>query len=832
MRGLPPSLVALSLLLLATGCDCSAPPEVTPCTGDSECAADEACVDEVCVPRTTTDSGPTPDTGPMGCEAGEVTCGATCCSGGMVCLAGTCAMDCGSSERCGDACCGDGQECLDNACVAECEDEANRCGDACCGSAQACLSNACVDLGVECTVTEECDIEDICLPSLGRCVPRDAVEVCEFRPPVGELDPVLGCRWIPPAGEWSSYDDVVMTPAVVNLTDDNGDGVTDAQDVPDIVFVSSDHQANSCCSFKGVIRIVSGACNADGTMNTIATLPTPHTDVSGGVAVGNLHPDSMDGERTPEIVAFLGGGGTTGGESRPFIGLVAFRRTADDGSAWEEMWRNVAVPNLDHALAAAKPSIADLNGDGQPEVVLGNVALNGIDGTVLWDGRVTVGPSAGMGHNAFLGPTSTIADIDLDGVVEVIAGNTVYDGRDGMEEWTFDYMGSSASVCSSRYSCDGYNAVGNFDDDPEGEIVAVRVGEVYVLNHDGTLLHQVDIPWDDCGASLDPPQIRNESGPPTVADFDGDGRPEIGTASADFYVVIDFDCTGDPLPTECESENILWTVANQDCSSRATGSSVFDFEGDGRAEVVYADERTFRIFDGQNGDILYEDDTHRSNTRMEMPIVVDVDNDGQAEVVIPEPNSNAELGGIEVLDDAANNWVRTRRIWNQHTYHVTNVTEDGQIPRDEEENWRNSRLNNFRQNVQPGGLFDATDLVVQSIELGACDLVEGARIEVTVRNDGAIGAAPGVPVHAVVTPGGGGATIDLGVQLTTTNLLPGRTETLVFLLPVGDVPSDLVEYDVTATVDSDGAGGSRYNECNEDNNVGMTETAFRWCSIA
>ena len=32
--------------------------------------------------------------------------------------------------------------------------------------------------------------------------------------------------------------------------------------------------------------------------------------------------------------------------------------------------------------------------------------------------------------------------------------------------------------------------------------------------------------------------------------------------------------------------------------------------------------------------------------------------------------------------------------------------------------------------------------------------------------------------------------------------------------------------------DSDGMGGSRYNECNEDNNEGMTESALRWCSIA
>ena len=66
-------------------------------------------------------------------------------------------------------------------------------------------------------------------------------------------------------------------------------------------------------------------------------------------------------------------------------------------------------------------------------------------------------------------------------------------------------------------------------------------------------------------------------------------------------------------------------------------------------------------------------------TASEMPIVVDVDNDGKSEVVIPEPNTDADSGGIEIWEDSHNNWVRTRRIWNQYAYNVTNVTEDGQI---------------------------------------------------------------------------------------------------------------------------------------------------------
>jgi len=488
------------------------------------------------------------------------------------------------------------------------------------------------------------------------------------------------------------------------------------------------------------------------------------------------------------------------------------------------MWRNDAyLADGSRNNGGAQPSLVDVNGDGQPEVLIGNVVLDGLTGDLVWDGAVTVGPNAGVGNNAFLGPTSTAADLDLDGDIEVIAGNTVYDGATGAEVWTFTYTSSNSS-CQGRQPCDGYNAIGNFDDDPEAEIVIVREGEVFILEHTGDLKEKVVLPTIDCA--------RNESGPPTVADFDGDGRAEIGTASADYYVVVDLDCIPDSRPAECDAANpgVLWKFENEDCSSRATGSSVFDFQGDRAAEVVYADEEDFYVLDGRTGAILYQDTSHDSNTRMEMPIVVDVDNDGKSEIVVPEPNrSSVMLGGIEIWEAPMNDWVRTRRIWNQHTYHVTNITEDGQVPRYEEPNWTNERLNNFRQNVQPGGLFDAPDLQIEAIVLASCNATtDTAEIEVTVTNAGALGVAPGVPVVAYATQAGGAEEL-IGVERTTRFLLPGQSETITFTWsPAGGFTA--ATFTVRAIVDDDGMGGSEYNECLEDNNE-ATSMSFMTCML-
>ena len=844
------------------------------CALGEECADDGSCV-SICGEVSA-------------CIAGGI---ARCCDATRVCQGGRCVADCGGGLECNGQCCEGSEMCFEGACVAQCEDPEQLCGDEnelCCGSDEACIGGGCVELLRPCERGEDCEVDELCEQSLGVCISRDSVEVCEFRPPVGDFQPTIGCRWTPPEApmgasseelEIAGMSEVVMTPAVANLTDDNGDGVTDVLDTPDVVFVSFNYAANGCCTKKGVVRVVSGGCNPDGSMTTHATLrglvEGDWIGNSTGIALGNLHPDDLNEERIPEIVATFKNGGT-----------IAWRRTADDGSAWEVLWQNDSLPTNQHTRGGAQPSIADLNGDGRPEVIIGNVVLDGPTGygpsdpelpagALAWDGRdlegTLPGANLGIGNNAFLGPVSTVADLDLDGLQEVVAGNTVYN-YDGSERWTHGYTTTNSS-CGGSLDCDGYNAVGNFDADDEAEVVIIREGELFVLNHDGSPVAGIALPiripgapgdvsepsyspsayvpteplYDEDGDLLPPERIlcggalllaafdaagdpimsggsqvvvstagANESGPPTVADFDGDGFAEVGTASSTAYVVFDFQCTGDPLPAECERPWVRWMVPNDDCSSRATGSSVFDFEGDGSAEVIYADENTFRIFRGADGAILYEDDTHSSNTRVEMPIVVDVDNDGKSEVVIPEPNRNAERGGIEIWEDAENNWVRTRRIWNQHAYSVTNVSEDGQIPRSPTPNWLSSRLNNFRQNVQPGGLFDAPDFVVRSIRRLDCDASQYT-LELVVGNDGSLSVPAGILTQLLVTTQDG-RELELPSVATTDWLLPGQSESfeLVFDIPEGPEVTSIV---VSASVDDDGAGGQQYNECDEENNT-------------
>ena len=139
-----------------------------------------------------------------------------------------------------------------------------------------------------------------------------------------------------------------------------------------------------------------------------------------------------------------------------------------------------------------------------------------------------------------------------------------------------------------------------------------------------------------------------ELGAACVADFD-DGFPEVGLGKA----VHSSDTDGSQL----------WTRGVSDYSSSVTGSSVFDFEGDGSAEVVYADEHTLWVFNGATGDILMEQTGHASGTLYEYPLIADVDGDGATEIIVASNNyTNSGWNGITVIGDSDSSCASATRL--------------------------------------------------------------------------------------------------------------------------------------------------------------------------
>ena len=626
------------------------------------------------------------------------------------------------------------------------------CGTKCCSPVHICVSGVCLQLGPKCDELWPCPTGYFCDKTKKVCIP--GAKKCEYKPKAGDFKPKIKWEW---TGSKSSpnHKQVMMAPVVANLTDDNGDGKIDRNDVPDIVF----NTFYTSYWTGGVLRAVSG----DGKKEHFA-VTKPATTPGAGIAIADI-----DNDGKPEIVTCAESTSTSVGG-----GVVAFEH---DGT---HKWTNTD-PKAQCGFAA--PSIADMDGDGTPEVIVRYAVLEGKTGKTRWVGRDTPG---GYSYADY----STVADINEDGKPELVGGNVVFTAT-GKVLW------------QDKTRPDGHVAIADLSGNGKPEIVTASPSChcLQAHHHDGKKYWgPVDI--NPSGKTL------SGGGPPTIADFDGDGKPEIAAAAGYGYVVIE------------HNGKKKWFSTTQDLSSRVTGSSVFDFEGDGKAEVVYSDELVLRIYAGSSGKVLFSH-CNTSGTLWEYPLVVDVDNDGHAEIVVANNNytfskcadASPSHTGIKVLSDTKHNWVKTRRIWNQHTYHVTNVDEDGRVPKVEARNWDNPNLNNFRQNVQPGGLFDAPDMT-GGPDKAAC----GATIQATivVMNKGAAKVAPGLNVTLYAAVAGAKAA-PLATLQTTTTISPGQSEKLSFNVktPVAFNKKNISLYVV---VDDDGKGQGKANECNEQNN--------------
>lgn len=739
---------------LLAGCGGGTSPVVPgACSATTDCGGTDVCVDHRCTPVVTSDGGG--DGGTGGDDASTCppvrTCGALCCGEGLVCGAGAC---CAAADLCGGACCGADSRCEADRCVLDCGATRASCGagadTVCCATGDLCYLGACTTPGPACASTRDCADGLYCEPTALRCLPRATGTMCEYRPPVGPLELNEKWHWTGDAEVFPTHAQVMMAPMVANLDDDNGDGLIDQNDIPDVVFhtfTGADYWGN------GILRAVRGSDGA--RLWPLPSLdPGYRTTPGGEVAIGDVDPTSPG----PEIVA-------CSASTRPATaGHVLIIRA--DGTLLREF------PTVPCGFDA--PAIGDLDNDGVPEIVVRFVVMHA-DGTIV---RTLVDDPAVTG--AYV----TLVDVDGDGTLEIASSSVVF-RLDGSAVWDRRAAGALGAAVPSG----GQVAIGDLDLDGDAELVTVTSGDHAIRALDAAtgadVWGPIDInPLDDATVAADVAAdtgLGRGGGPPTIANFDSDPEPEVAFAGGFAYVIFNHDGTR------------LWYHVTTDRSSRVTGSSVFDFEGDGVAEVAYNDERQFRIYSGPDGTELYSR-CNTSGTLREYPLIVDVDNDDHAEVVLMANNyafgcldGTPSGTGIYVFGHPRNEWVRTRRIWNQHTYHVTNVNEDGTIPRTEARNWTVPRLNNFRQNVQPDGLFDAPDLTLTDLSASTSACPTSLALSVRVVNRGAAGAPAGMPVTFYDVTSG--TRVRVGRVTTTRALLPGESEVVTltpgFAVPVG-----------------------------------------------
>ncbi len=716
-------------------------------------------------------------------------------------------------------------------------------GCATCGPMERCMDGRCVPALGPCRTNDDCPGDSYC--SSDTCVPYGTPAshtndpTCRRTITVDRLLPEVQCEWNGPAAgdPTENLHYIYSTPVVADL---NLDG--DARRIdPTIVAITYNDVGGQR---RGPLRLFSGrTCeelarigvpNAAGSE---ATEPAPNAQIAIGDLDGDLRTTGDVVIGHPEIVTLKRGSNdvTTAFGVQPSAQLIAYRIADAPGATppfrLERAWvgrrcEMTGEPAFDLApdtiVANHGPTLLDVTGDDAPEVLVGRYVFS--------SGGCVLNPGQALPNYAFLGSLTTAADVDHDGQPELVMHDGTFRWDDVGRAWvTESYfspspedrmqqrLGLPALADFGRYAAPAGTPAGARR--PEVAIVSAENQESTSSTNTGTAtvriqtitgavvfgpvpLVQLNMAWPRGGLG----------GAPTAADFDGDGWPEIGVAGASSYAVYDPDCATTPPPErpggtcarpadEPVRPGVLWARQVKDESSSSTGSSVFDFDADGRAEVVYRDECYLRVFDGRTGALRYSAGAS-SGTGYELPVIADVDGDFATEIVVartyypgsgcPETDPLAPAGttpatfasrtGFVVLRDPMDRWAASRPIWNQHGYHVTNVTDDGRIPSRAtvRRHWDEEGLNNFRQQAQGAlGSVALADLTVAVANASALCTASGAfDLAARVCNRGTNPVADGAVVRfsTAGVDGGAGATL---CEVPTTTLLAVGTCTMV-----------------------------------------------------
>ncbi|MEX2234167.1 MAG: VCBS repeat-containing protein, partial [Cyclobacteriaceae bacterium] len=341
--------------------------------------------------------------------------------------------------------------------------------------------------------------------------------------------------------------------------------------------------------------------------------------------------------------------------------------------------------------------IADMDGDGKAEIYLRDRIYAAETGALLaagngnWDLDITSGPVA--------------VNVTGDNKMELVCGTKIFSipdlsNRNPATPANLTLVADMNTINPAvqafvklaidpvEYGTDTHSMCSVADIDRDGNMDVVISGALNSVSGPTTVFY-----WNVANGTVsyyvvtDPLYVNGwpwGTGRVNLGDANGDGNTDLTFIAGSYLHCLTTDAGGNLVP--------LWATPRtiNDTRSGVLTVSIYDFNNDGDPEVVYRDSQELAVIDGATGQTKLWSAVCQSHTYTEGPVIADVNGDGGTDICVPCNTNNSfninagiqqqALGQFRLYYSSGNEWLPTRKVWNQPGYFVVNINDDLTLP--------------------------------------------------------------------------------------------------------------------------------------------------------